>query len=142
MEAVTPESAAAAFAECYAGAIAGAPCDPPERGWHPYPLWSSDVVGGRTFKTTAERFPWSRPGPRLILGPDGVSWLNAQGQTLTVRYEQLVGVAHEPGCRTLVGADGFRVRVQASEWRDGASAIAEIDRVVPPGLVIAELPGG
>jgi hypothetical protein len=70
-----------------------------------------------------------------------VSWLNAQGQTLTVRYDRCVGVIHEHGCRTLVDDDGFRVRVQASEWRDGAWALREIDEAVAANLVIAALPG-
>jgi hypothetical protein len=74
---------------------------------------------------------------RLVVGEDGVSWVAPTGQANTVRYRDCVAIRHWEGpVRELWGADGFRVIIDASEWRDGAKVVDQVDAAVA-GAVIA-----
>ena len=73
----------------------------------------------------------------MIVGPEGVSWQNAEGRSLTVRFDDCVGVlAGSNGVRVLWGRDGFSVRVVPADWRGGPDAVARIDAAIPANLVL------
>ena len=102
MKAVTTESARDAFVDVMRTAIlAGPVATPPDDGkWHAYPNWSTTTVTGRRFDTLDRKYPWSKRVAQLIVGPEGVSWQNAEGRSLTVRFDECVGV--------LAGSNGVR----------------------------------
>ena len=57
----------------------------------------------------------------------------------TVRYEDCVAVRHWEGpIRELWGVDGFRVIVNAAEWRGGEAVVAEVDAAVSPEVVACD----
>jgi hypothetical protein len=141
-QAVTPEDVREAFAKTLDEALLAGPLGAPPVGlsgrqWSAYPIWSEQVVTGRTFDRTTKRFPWSRTTEELIVGPDGVSWLDGTGNVRTVRYDDCVGLLiDQDGARVVNGRDGFRVVVRASEWKRGDAAVAAVDRAIPEALVI------
>jgi len=107
------------------------------RTWRDYPMWSATSVGGRRFEAAGRRFPWSKRTQQLVVGSEGVTWLNDQGRPATVRYEDCVGMlVATDGGRWLYGRDGFRVIVKASEWKRGGAAVAAVDAAIPSDLVI------
>jgi hypothetical protein len=87
-------------------------------------------VGGRRFGTTRKKYPWSK-APTLVVGDQGVSFVDLDQRPTTVRFEDCVGVLAETGRRMLFGRDGFAVRVDAAEWYYGTAAISQIDKHVP-----------
>jgi hypothetical protein len=123
-----------------ASIICGGLDEPPTRGsgiaWNRYPIWSVTAVNGRRFDPVDRRYPWSPRIEQLVIGPDGASWLNKDGQALTVRFGSCVGVVAEGDSRILYGEDGFSVRVTAAYWRNGATAVDLIDAAIAPELVV------
>lgn len=140
MRAVTTEAARAAAEAAIASAVLAGPVpDGPGGRWQPYPAWSSERLDGRRHETRARRFPWQKRTEQLVVADEGVTWLGGDGQALTVRYANCVGVVADPGpVRVLYGADGFTVRVAAADWQDGHEAVRRIDAGVPPALVVSD----
>jgi zinc protease len=105
----------------------------------PYPTWSDGPVQGRTLRPSGWLIGPKARRDRLVLGPDGVSWISPDGRSNTVRYATCVAVRHwDERVRELWGADGFRVVVDAAEWRGGADAVAEVDATVPASIIACE----
>jgi len=144
---VTGEQIRTAFGRAMDGALLAGPIGEPPTGlsarsWAQYPIWSRAPVAGRTFDRTTKTFPWSKMTEELIVGPDGVTWLDDQRRPRTVRYSDCVGMLIDTdGARILNGRDGFRVIVRASEWKGGAAAVAAVDQAVPASLVVRLPPG-
>lgn len=144
MLAATPDSVRAALRAAIDGAIllgpvGGAPVGQSAVEWHEYPVWSSTSVEGEHLERSNRRYPWSKRTEQLIVGRDGVTWVdhNAGKRFVTVRYADLVGMVVETdGGRLLFGRDGFRVRVHPADWEHGVQAIASIESAVPEQLVI------
>lgn len=68
---------------------------------------------------------------RLMVGDDGVT-LKTEATTLTVRYENLAGVAEwDDGGRIVIGTDGVHVVVEPALWRGGRQAVRLIDESTP-----------
>jgi hypothetical protein len=99
-------------------------------------LNSTDTVKGRTFRHVQARFPWSK-ALRLVIGPEGASFLLPDGRPMTVRHETCAGafVDHD-GTLTMWGEDGFEVMMQPSQWRGATKAIAETAERVPAGRLV------
>ena len=58
---------------------------------------------------------------------------------MTVRYRDCVAVVHDSDVRReLFGRDGFRVRVDATIWKDGSAVVAAIDAALPRELVACD----
>jgi hypothetical protein len=142
MRAISPEEARAAVEAAVDGGILIGPVTPPPdgesgRSWKPYPNWSAAQVEGRRHDRSTRKYPWSPREEELIVGADGVTWLDRAGHPVTVRFADCIGVVIESdGARWIYGRDGFRVRVHVADWKDGAKAVAAIDTAVPPELVV------
>jgi hypothetical protein len=142
MRSATPASVRDAIARALDGAIlmgplGGAPVGQSARQWRDYPVWSTSWVQGERLDRSNRKFPWSKRTEELIIGRDGVSWIDQGQRAVTVRYAELVGmVIDADGARILHGRDGFRVRVHAADWDHGTQAVAAIDSAVPADLVV------
>lgn len=101
-------------------------------GFEPAPRWSSEVVEGR-------RFPlYGEPQFGLTIGDAGAS-LHAPDGDVTVRFAECVAYLTLPdGARTLIGADGFRVVIEPSQYFGlDPETMAALDARVPQGITIA-----
>lgn len=90
--------------------------------------YAADAVDGR-------EFAYLGAPERLVVGPDGVSWV-APDRTLTVRADacEALVVAGDGG-RMLIGADGVSIVVEPTLLeRFGDAELAEIDALVPEKL--------
>jgi hypothetical protein len=119
------------------GPLDAAPTGLSARQWHNYPAWSTTWVQGERLDRSDRKYPWSKRTEELIVGREGVTWIDQAQRGVTVRYADLVGmVIDSDGARMLHGRDGFRVRVRAADWDHGVQAVAAIDSAVPPELVV------
>ncbi len=108
----------------------------------PYPVWSVRSVEGRQHGPAGFYLPWNRPKERLLVGGDGVTYLSASRQPLTVRFAEAVACTHPTEFeRILWGRDGFRVHVAAPLWDGGMDVLAAIDQAIPPELVACDTHG-
>ena len=116
-----------------------APPGPYDERLQPYPNHSATVVDGRALRPTGWLLGPKARKDRLVVGPDGVTWINPAGQPHTVRYADCVAVRHWEGpIRELWGADGFRVVVTPHEFRGTAAAIADIDAALGPERIACD----
>jgi hypothetical protein len=105
----------------------------------PYPGWSAGPIQGRTIRPSGWLVGPKARKDRLIIGPDGISWVSPDGRCNTVAYAECVAIRHWEGpVRELWGADGFRVVVDAAEWRGGADIVAEVDAALPASLIACD----
>jgi hypothetical protein len=141
-EATMPEEIRGAMRHAIDGALLVGPVsERPGVGsslpWHDYPGRSVLALDGRRFDLASRRLPWQPRTEQLVVGLDGVTWLDAQERPVTVRYRDVVGLVVEAdGTRWLFGRDGFRVIVNPAAWKHGAEAAAAVDRNVPAELTI------
>ena len=116
-----------------------APPGPYDERMTPYPIQSPAPVDGRTLRPTGWLVGPKARKDRLVVGPDGVTWINPAGTPYTVRYADCVAVRHWDGpIRELWGSDGFRVVVSPHEFRGTAKVIDEIDAALGPELVACD----
>jgi hypothetical protein len=102
--------------------------------FHRYPATSSVVVSGKTFRPV-DRPILKRRVNRLIVGETGLSFVSETGEASTVLWSECVAMRVDgPMKRTVLGADGFAVTVDAAHWLRGGGAIQTIDAKVPPWL--------
>lgn len=136
---MTPEAVRAAF-EAALGSmmIFGDSLNPQSERFTTVPMWSPTAVEGREIAPAGRHLPGRGPKQRLIEGRDGLTVRDSPTQQSTVRFNDVVVVAHATGLRLLVGRDGFRVRVAASDWKDGQAIIDRIDARVPPELIACD----
>jgi hypothetical protein len=105
----------------------------------PYPMQSLMAVEGRTIRPTGWVVGPRARKDRLVIGPEGVSVVWPHDVAITVRYKDCVAVRHWEGpIRELWGSDGFRVIVDAAEWRGGTEVVAEIDAAIPAEQVACD----
>lgn len=137
-EAVSYAEVAAALREALSTQLLLGPASvprPAER-FRDYPWFSADRIQGRELRT-------GRRGPpvRLIVGPDGVSHVSGDtGQASTVRFADLAAAVQDPdGALTLIGRDGAVVPLQPHAFRGGAEVIADLERTLPPELLVPPL---
>jgi hypothetical protein len=118
--------------------VAGGTPLPPERAT-PYPSWSVDRVDGREHGPAGSFLPGRKPKERLFVSPEGLTLVASPTEWVTVRYRDCVAVVHDSDVRReLFGRDGFRVRVDATLWKDGPAVVAAIDAALPRELVACD----
>ena len=113
----------------------------PQRPLERYPGPPTDPMpASRTFefvKGGKRRFRRATSAMRLSVGRAGVCIDSTSGRRLVaVRWADCVGVVRERGYRSVISRDGTALTIAAVEWRDGGSALREIDRHGPRELVI------
>lgn len=100
--------------------------------WQAYPLFTQPIAAGRRFRSTTQRYPWSKKGLDLLVGKQGISLLVPQGGAVTVRYEDVAGaVMHANGTLQVFGTDGFVIALSPEQWRHGGDACSEVMRALP-----------
>jgi len=68
----------------------------------------------------------------LVIGPEGVSVVDAEGPAATVRYDECAAMLMWPdGGRMLIGEDSIVCRVEPTVYDMPPSAVAQIDAAVP-----------
>ncbi|WP_147315694.1 peptidase M16 family protein [Asanoa ferruginea] len=134
LRAVTAADVHATAKQAHASALLMTPPGGAEwAGYTPAPTTSRTRAGGRGHVPTAGG------GPVIHLGADGVSAVDPDGNVATVRYDEIaVVLGHPDGSRLLIGNDGIVVAVDVDRYPDLNAA--QLDRRVPPGLLVA-LPG-
>jgi hypothetical protein len=106
-------------------------CAQPQ-GWQGYPTFSATTLRGRRYRAAAQRYPWSKKMPELIVGEEGVSWVSPAGSTVTVSYADCaVAVVYPSGEIHLISDDGFAVWIRAGEWRNGDHAAVSVRNALP-----------
>jgi predicted Zn-dependent peptidase len=136
---VTPADTSAAAQHALETLLLHAPPGPYDERMTPYPIHSPAAVTGRTLRPTGWLVGPKARKDRLVVGPDGVTWVGPTGLPNTVRYDECVAVRHWEGpIRELWGADGFRVVVSPHEFRGTERAIQEIDAALAPELVACD----
>ncbi len=135
----TADDVRAAAAAVRDGALLCVPLDsgaaPPELP--ELPSWSPDVVEGRGF---ARRRGGDAPkGARLVVGDDGVSLVLREGEQLTVRWPEVVGLVRlGPREWSLASREGRSLPLAVDDWRDGEDALAAIRAAVPADLQVLD----
>ncbi len=137
--ATTPASAAKVLRDALGSALLllpeGVTCT--NAAYRLYPRSSQKPVTGRAHRSIKTPFPWSKNQVRLIVGDDGVSAVDAAGNSDTVLYAELAAAAEHPerGLE-LIGHDGYRIIVRPAHWRDGERALARIRSSIPAGRLV------
>jgi hypothetical protein len=139
-EGLEPESVASALRSAAGSLLVLAGTEKPsDSGLHAYPAWSTASVTGREFRPPGLPFGSKARKDRLVVGDEGVMYLTPEGNRMTVRYDQCVAYRHWEGPgREIWGADGFRIRIAASEWRGGQQAVDIVDGHMAPDLVVCD----
>ncbi|MGZ4435832.1 MAG: hypothetical protein ACXVW7_19755 [Trebonia sp.] len=95
------------------------------------PLWSGTAVSG-----TTRRSPDS--GSSLTVGAQGVMLSPEEGRHVTVRFDAMAAMlCWNDGQRTLVGTDGFALRLDPQEWPDGDAVVRSVEALLDPRLTVA-----
>jgi hypothetical protein len=142
LEAVTTADVAGAM-EPFVARLIGLATQVPELTgrWKPYPMWSVRAVEGPGFDSVAKRYPWTKGTPVMRTSPEGLSLVHADGRAVTVHYAACAGVVRPAdSVRILIGNDGFQLRVDAQEWKNGLALVAAIDKAVPPAAQVTLVP--
>lgn len=96
------------------------------------PRWSHTTVIGTVRQPVAPDLAVT-----LTTSADGVMLTDKSGNQVTVRYDAVAALVRwNDGKHSLVGDDGFTIMLDAAEWRDGASVVAEVLSHVPQDLVV------
>ena len=139
LDALTPDAVRHMAARLRDGVVLGVPqaLEPPPADLARLPQWSPAAVPGRTF---ARRRGTGVPkGATLVVGPEGASVVLSEGQRVTVRWVDAVGLVRlGPGELLLLGRDGFSVPLSAADWRDGDEAVALVQAAVPVELQVTD----
>jgi zinc protease len=99
-------------------------------GYAAAPTRSPHLVTGRVSKSR------SGNGVELVVGPEGVSLVQAQ-EGVTVLFADCVAKMEWPdGARRIVGADGMTIQIEPTLYHLDPQSIATIDAAVDPRLVV------
>ena len=136
---IAPESLVEAFEPVVETAVVTVPqeVELPAHGFHAYPVWSSDVVLGETYRPHGLANRWAdvrQDG--VVVGEQGVTrfW---EGNAVTVYFDQCGAMLRaEDGRRVLIGRDGMRLRFDASQYRRGGHLLVAIDQRISENLVL------
>jgi zinc protease len=94
------------------------------------PLWSATTMSGTTRRS---RYSASS----LTIGGAGVMLTPSEGHHVTVRFDAVAALlCWNDQQRTLIGTDGFTLRIDPQEWPDGDVVIRSIEARVEPGLMV------
>jgi hypothetical protein len=116
--------------------IDGADRAPATSGWSTHPVWAPSALAGRRLDPVTRRF-WQPRGEELVVGCDGVSWVDhTKGTILTVRYEACAALVVEGPALTLVAGDGTHILVHREYWKRGADVVREIEASIPASRVV------
>ncbi|GHH64760.1 insulinase family protein [Promicromonospora soli] len=102
----------------------------------PVPQWSEQRARGREFRRI------DAPDVSLVLAEDGVGLVAPQG-AVTVRFADCVLLETVPdGARVLTGADGFRVLIEPTVYRDltGEDVARHVDSRVAADVIVHHPP--
>lgn len=101
----------------------------------PVAPWSAVMLTGREFRP---RFRSPAPrGARLVVGDQGVSLWLQQGERLTVRWDDVIGLLEVADREwTIAAVDGTTVPIAAADWRDGDEVVALVQAAVRPDLQV------
>lgn len=144
IESITPEDLQAVARQARDSALLMVPPGhrPPGQRFTPAPTQSTSTVEGRALVALR---PEGAPVPtggehqlRLVVGPEGISRVEAT-TFITIRFAQCeVVLAWPDGARFLIGTDGFSLRIEPTLWENGHLVPEAIDRGVDPGLVLRQ----
>lgn len=98
--------------------------------------WSTSVVTGNTIPIAVPEDDTDRR--RLVVGTDGLSMLHGNDSNpVTVRFDQVAALlAYPDGDRSVIGDDGFVVRIEASRWPDAGGLIRYVDSRVAASRIV------
>jgi len=142
-EEVTREQVAEALQEARSSLLLVGPEGTPVLpGFAEYPIYSTQRVSGRRHRPSGrrDRVRRSLRDVELISSPEGVTSAR-RDWAVTALYESTVLCMRAPGARTLLTDDGFFLPIVADDWTHGDELLEEIDRAIPPELVVSESPG-
>ena len=114
---------------------------PQSVGWHDHRVthtrgWSRTRVPGPPVSIAAP--DGDADHRKLIVGADGLTMLVGPDENLiTVRFDDVAALlAYPNGDRTMVGNDGFSIRLEADRWPDAHQLAAYLDGRVPPSQIV------
>ncbi|MFD1151073.1 M16 family metallopeptidase [Saccharothrix hoggarensis] len=145
LKAVTPEQVAAVMAEGLRTALLvvpeGVALDLSDRDGAPVAVGGcARVIGpepdGRVLRPplAARVLNGAARRVRLILGTDGVTLRDDDGDLHTIRFADVVGVEVQDGARTVFGRHGCVIPVDPDLFRGAEAAVAALDAAVDPAL--------
>ncbi len=143
MEASGPAEHAALLTEIFPTLIAALPTEVAvlDRRFAAVPGWSTASVPGRQYELLMPKSVAQKAMMQLTVGEEGVSMQHSPGNVVTVRYRECsAALAWDDGSRTLLSWEAFRVHLRPVDWKDGAGISAEIDRHLPPDVVVPRGP--
>ncbi len=140
---LTPAAVAAALAPGAASALVllpdGVELDRP--GFTDLPTSAGPALDGRRLR---RRLGSGAPrGAELVLADEGLTLLFGKGPTtasITVRWDDVVGVGTDDDVLVVQGGDGGAIPVRAGDWRGGEAAVAAVREHVVPELFFVEPP--
>ena len=125
---VTCTAVAETVAGFLADALVLASIEPPLEGYATYPLTSSSVVSGRTYRLKGVV---RRRRPALVVGDEGITWIDDADDASTVRFAECTALQQwVDGTRTVWSKDGTYVTVDPSVWRRGEDIVRALDEGV------------
>lgn len=133
-DAVTRADAAIAVREAWATAIVIAPQGQKGRATslNEYPMWSRHRIHGHSHRRRLLIPAGTPSGWMLVSSDQAVMLVNPDGRYITVEFDSTAAVLRGPdGNRSLIGLDGFIVRIDRREWNGGDELLQTIDRNVP-----------
>ena len=96
---------------------------------------ASRIAGTELHRTTW--YDEETAGNRLLVAPEGITYLIDAERPVTVRFADAQAVQlWTDGARTVIGADGYRIFVHPLEWDRGSWAVDIIDWATPPRLAV------
>ena len=140
---LTPAAVAAALAPVATSALVllpdGVAFDRP--GFTYLPASAIPALHGRRLR---RRLGSGAPrGAELVLADEGLTLSLRKGPTtssMTVRWDDVVGVGTDDGMLVVQGGDGGAILVRAGDWRGGEAAVAAVREHVVPELFFVEPP--
>jgi hypothetical protein len=127
-EALTPEQMRDDLAEITPTLLAIGPEELGRQpaGWWAYEHWSRGPVLGRTYHAIE-----GREQGKLIVGPEGVSWVPDDNHVRTVRWDEAVACfVWDDGRRHVVGPTGTAVFVIPWNWRSSHDLTERVDAAI------------
>jgi hypothetical protein len=138
-ESVTSAGAAAALADALPSLLLllppGTRAGADRSRFTEYPYDSPRRVHGRRFRPRGLSIGEARRR-ELVIGDEGITFSDGAGVS-TVLWDELVGaLGWVDDTRGVWSADGYYVEVNPQHWRRGRAAVAEVERRIPPELLV------
>jgi zinc protease len=97
---------------------------PLEEKWQAAPSSQQPRFTGREYPSLHRD---RRPPSSIRLGAEGITILAGEDHLSVARDSTVAVLRWSDGRRVLVGADGIRLQVEPTLWRDGAELVAQVD---------------